>query len=214
MMHNIKHMIFWGATGHAKVLRECMKDSELQLLALFDQNDQLVSPFPQVPLYQGKSGFEQWLSQRLSDEAVGFLVAIGGDKGRDRIEIQEYLESFGLIPLTARHRTAFIADDAQVGAGSQILAQAAVCVEATLGRSCIINTAATVDHECCLGDGVHVGPGAHLAGCVAVGSYTMIGTGATILPRIKLGEGVIVGAGAVVTRDVPMGKIVKGIPAC
>ncbi len=93
------------------------------------------------------------------------------------------------------------------------MANASICAEAVIDEACIINTAATVDHECMLGKGVHVAPGATLCGCVAVGDYTMIGAGAVVLPRLKIGRDVVVGAGAVVTRDIPDGKIVYGVPA-
>ena len=57
----MKEMVFWGATGQAKVLRECMSGSGLKLVALFDNNERLVSPFADVPLYFGKKGFEDWI---------------------------------------------------------------------------------------------------------------------------------------------------------
>jgi UDP-2-acetamido-3-amino-2,3-dideoxy-glucuronate N-acetyltransferase len=40
-----------------------------------------------------------------------------------------------------------------------------------------------------------------------------IGSGAVIMCGITIGEGALVGAGAVVTRDVPSGRLVKGVPA-
>jgi UDP-2-acetamido-3-amino-2,3-dideoxy-glucuronate N-acetyltransferase len=40
-----------------------------------------------------------------------------------------------------------------------------------------------------------------------------IGSGAVILAGVTIGEDALVGAGAVVTRNVPDGKIAKGIPA-
>jgi sugar O-acyltransferase (sialic acid O-acetyltransferase NeuD family) len=172
-----------------------------------------VPPFADVPLYHGKDDFERWLASRDRSGPLGFLVAIGGDRGRDRLAVQEFLESHGLRPLTVRHRTAFVAADAVLGAGSQVLAQSAVCVGARLGRACIVNTAASVDHECRLGDGVHVCPGARLAGCVEVGDAAMIGTGAVVLPRLRIGAGATVGAGAVVIADVPEGAVVVGNPA-
>ena len=205
-------MIFWGATGQAKVLRECMRHSGLRLVALFDNNPGLVSPFPDTPLYAGRSGFEEWMRTAPS-RSLGFLVAIGGDEGRERIEIQDYLETHGLVPLVAMHPSAFIAEDVRIGAGSQVLAHAAVCVETVLGRGCIINTGASVDHECRLADGVHVGPGAHLAGCVEVGAHAMIGTGAVVSSRVKIGRGALVGAGTVVVKDVPPDTVVVGNPA-
>jgi len=212
-MHLMRNMIFWGASGQAKVLRECMKNTELKLVALFDNNEDLVSPFSSVPLYFGKKGFEDWITKRCTSSSIGFLVAIGGDRGRDRLEIQEYLESYGLTGLIARHPTAFVADNVKIGVGSQILANSTVCVESIIGRGCIINTGATVDHECSIGDGSHICPGAHIAGCVEVGRYAMVGTGAVILPRIKIGHESIVGAGAVVIEDVPAYTVVVGNPA-
>ena len=204
-------IVFWGATGQAKVLRELIAPQG-QLVALFDNSPEVVSPFPDVALHRGRAGFEQWRAAWTG--ALPFAaVAIGGDRGRDRLELQLYLESHGLAPYTCVHRTAFVASTAHVGAGSQILAQAAVCADARLGRACIVNTAASVDHDCVLGDGVHICPGAHLAGAITVGDHAMVGTGAAVLPRVSIGAGAIIGAGAVVRHDVPAGAVVAGNPA-
>jgi acetyltransferase-like isoleucine patch superfamily enzyme len=86
-------------------------------------------------------------------------------------------------------------------------------VDAQLGVACIVNTAAAVDHECKLGDGVHVCPGARLGGCVVVERFATIGMGAVVLPRIRVGEGAVVGAGAVVVDDVEPYTVVVGMPA-
>lgn len=211
----MQHMIFWGASSQAKVLRECMRDTGIRLVALFDNNPAVQPPCDDVPLYYGMPAFRTWLAEWMEREATapGFLVAVGGFNGRDRMALHDELESYGLTPLLAQHRTAFVASDATIGAGAQILAQATVGVEAVLGRGCIINTSASVDHECVLGEGVHIAPGAHLAGCITVGAYAGIGMGAIILPRLTIGEGAMVGAGAVVTKDVPAGAVVVGNPA-
>jgi len=209
----LKQMIFWGAKGQAKVLRECLKGSGIELVAVFDNNKDLMPPFDDVPLLYGVGGFEGWINKRSSTEPLGFLVAIGGDKGKDRVAIQEYLETFGCTALIARHPTAFVSDTAEIGAGSQILANATVCIESVIGPACIINTGAIVDHECKIGAGVHIGPGARLAGCVEIGDYSTVYTGAVVPPRIKIGQEAIIGAGAVVLEDVPAHVVVAGNPA-
>lgn len=208
----MREVIFWGATGQAKVLRECLGDTA-RLTALFDNDTHVAPPFVDVPLIRGRAGFEAWLQGRAGALEMYFLVAIGGDKGQARLEIQEYLESQGLKPLTAIHRTAFVAHNVKLGEGSQILAQSAVCVDAQIGRACIVNTGASVDHDCIVDDGVHIAPGARMAGCVKVARFAMIGTGAVVLPRLTIGEGAVVGAGAVVTRDVQPYTMVAGNPA-
>src|SRR6266849_6781390 len=113
----MKPMVFWGASGQSKVLRECMRNAGYRLVALFDNDEGAVSPFPDVPVYHGVKGFEDWVERKPTNRNSAFLVAIGGDKGKDRRKLQGYLESKGLKPLTARHRTAFVAEDAVIGVG-------------------------------------------------------------------------------------------------
>lgn len=207
-----RRIIFWGATGQAKVLRECIEPQGWRVVAIFDNNREINSPFSDVPIYYGRSGFEWWQKNNLTDR-INFIVAIGGDSGKDRLQVQKYLTSHKLLPIVAQHSTAFVATGVIIGLGSQILAHATVCVDTTIGESCIINTGAIVDHECKIGNGVHICPGVKMAGCVEVDNYVTIGTGAVILPRIKIGTGAIIGAGAVVVRDVLPQTVVVGNPA-
>ncbi len=204
-------VVFWGASGHAKVLNECISRLGYELIALFDNRPALSFPINGVPIYTGMEGFREWLKLGLKE--VRFLIAIGGDKGRDRLTLHTDLEESGLKPLSVVHPTAFVAESADVQAGCQVLANASVCVDVQLGLQTIVNTNASIDHECVIGAGAHVAPGATLAGCVRVGNNTLIGAGATVLPRITIGANVIVGAGAVVTRDFPDNCVAYGNPA-
>ncbi|MFN8388037.1 MAG: NeuD/PglB/VioB family sugar acetyltransferase [Anaerolineales bacterium] len=203
--------VLWGGTGQAKVLREIMTD--LELVAVFDNNPDVPSPFEDIPLYSGMKEFQVWLQSQPNKNEIGFLVAIGGDRGVDRLAIHDNLESVGLRPLIAKHSSAVIAAGVKIGSGSHILAGAVICVDAVIGRSCIVNTSASVDHESILGDGVHVCPGARLAGLVKVEQFATIYSGAVVIPRITIGEGAVVAAGAVVINDVPSYTMVAGNPA-
>lgn len=208
----LKPIVVWGASGHAKVLAEFLEHVGYTLIAVFDNDPKAKNPFPGVPLYIGQEGFHFW-RKSAGSEPKDCLVAIGGARGKERLKIQGFLASHGLRPAIAVHSNAFVASNATMGSGCQILARAAVAVEVVMGNACIVNTAASVDHESRLGDGVHIAPGATLAGCVSVGDYSLIGPGAVVLPRVRVGTNVIVGAGAVVTRDVPDNRIVYGNPA-
>ena len=123
------------------------------------------------------------------------------------------METKGLTPITLAHPTAFIAKNAKIGAGSQIMAGSVIGPEVEIGQDCIVNTNATVDHESFLESGVEISPGATLCGLVNVGINGWVGAGATVLPRVQIGSDATVGAGAVVINNVERGQKVVGIPA-
>jgi sugar O-acyltransferase (sialic acid O-acetyltransferase NeuD family) len=208
----VSEVIFWGATGQAKVLNEALSGTDYRLVALIDNND-VISPFSELPVLKGTAGLDGWLERRGGGKSLFAAVAVGGARGRDRLELMDVLSTRGMTLLTVVHRTAFVAVDALMAEGCQILAQAAVCSHVRLGSGVIVNTSASVDHDCLIGNGVHIAPGARLAGEVTVGDRAFIGIGSIVLPRIHIGEDAIVGAGAVVTKDVPPGVIVTGNPA-
>lgn len=212
-MSDAREIVFWGATGQAKVLREFVSPMGFRLVALFDDTEGLASPFPEVPIYRGREGFESWLATVPDPSTISFLIAIGGEHGTARVRLHRLLASRGLRPIVAIHPSAFVAHNARLGPGSQVLAHAVVAVECVLGSDCIVNTVASVDHEGRLGDGVHLAPGARLAGCVTVDDFAMVGTGAAVLPRLRIGKGAVVGAGAVVLSDVEPWTVVAGNPA-
>ena len=93
------------------------------------------------------------------------------------------------------------------------MANSVINCSAVIGNAAIINTSASVDHDCILHDGVHICPGVNLAGNVEIGRLTWIGIGSSVIERIKIGEAVVVGAGSVVINDILDKKTVAGNPA-
>ncbi|MDB4945214.1 MAG: hypothetical protein JWP97_4748 [Labilithrix sp.] len=205
-------VVLFGGTGQAKVLRPIIEANGGAVVAVFDDTPGLVSPFPDVPIFQGFEAFERWVSGR-DRSAIGFSVAIGNPHGRVRLRLHERFVASGIAPVTLAHSTAFIDDDVELGVGCQIMAGAVICTEARIGRHCIVNTRASIDHESVLADGCEVAPGATLCGLVQMHVNAWVCAGATVLPRITIGEDAIVGAGAVVHRDVSAGVTVVGVPA-
>ena len=207
-----RRYVLWGSAGHAKVLAALIARQGGVVLATFD-NDPRARPLDGVPLAIGEAGFARWAEATAGLDAVVGLAAIGGARGRDRLAIQQLFARHGLRLAPLVHPDASVCASAQLGPGTQVLAQAVVAADARIGAAGIVNHRASVDHECVLGDGVHVAPGATLCGCVTVGDGAMIGAGAVVLLRLAIGADAVVGAGAVVVRDVPAGAAVVGNPA-
>lgn len=204
--------IIWGATGQAIVLEELLRSQDCKILAFFENNFEIKSPFENIPIFYGKKGFEDWIKEKKSVKQINYLVAIGGNKGKERETIFKYLKNQNIKPKTVIHNTAFVAYNSIIDDGCQILAQSSICSKAKLGKSVIINTAASIDHETIIEDFVHVAPGARLCGCVKVGKHCFIGANATVLPHITIGNSSIIGAGSVITKNVPPFSVIVGNP--
>ncbi len=210
-MSTVKEIVFWGTRGQAIVLEEFLVPLNFRLTAVFDNDRESVSPFKDVKIYYGKNGLAAWASRQADIREVYFAPAIGDNK--TRLEIGEELLAFGLKSATLIHPRAYVAANAVLGRGTQILAHATVCARAILGDFVTVNTKASVDHECVLESGVQIAPGATLAGCIQVKKNAFIGTGATVLPRVTIGENAIIGAGATVISDIPDNAVAVGTPA-
>jgi sugar O-acyltransferase (sialic acid O-acetyltransferase NeuD family) len=205
--------VLWGSSGHAKVLADIVELQGGRVIALFDNDSAAVGCLGDVPLYYGEAGFHEWLDQQSSVLGIAAGLAIGGNRGKARKQIAQTFESAGLQLMPIVHPSAAVSRSARLGPGSQVLANAVVAADVSIGSVSIVNNSVNVDHECRLGTGVHLAPGVVLCGCVVVEDYVMIGAGAVVLPRLHIGEGAIVGSGAVVTKDIPSGAVVVGNPA-
>lgn len=185
----------YGASGHAKVIKDIIEANGNQVLGYVDDNVEL----------------NEFESLEVSHTASGrspLIISIGNNRIRKRIA--ESLES---DYETAVHPTASVSPSATIGKGSVVMAGAIINSSAIVGNHCIVNTGVSVDHECELGDYVHLSPHATLCGNVRVGEGSWIGAGAVVIQGIKIGKWSIVGAGAVVTHDVPDYTEVVGVPA-
>ena len=140
-----------------------------------------------------------------------FFVAIGKSEIRERI--MNEIKSDGGILATLVHPSAVIGSNVEIGCGSVVMAGVVINAGAVIGDGVIINTSSSVDHDCRIGNYVHVSVGAHLAGTVKVGKRTMIGAGATVINNIDICEDCMVGAGAVVVRNIKNSGTYIGVPS-
>jgi carbonic anhydrase/acetyltransferase-like protein (isoleucine patch superfamily) len=100
-----------------------------------------------------------------------------------------------------------------MGSGIFLAPDSVVGSRARLENGVIVNTHASVDHDCVIGPVAHLGPGAHLWGGVRVGTLSLIGAGSCARPGAVIGNRCIVAAGAAVVGDVDDGTTMVGVPA-
>ena len=194
-------MLIYGASGHAKVILDCLIESDEPVRAIFDDN-------PMIKKLLDQDVIHNYRSDLFPGENL--LIAIGDNKIRktlaDKISIAHP------PPSAIINHSAVISEDVQLGLGTVVLHNATIQSSTKSGNYVIINTGSTVDHDCLLGDFVHIAPNSTLCGGVTVGEGTLIGAGSVVIPTISIGKWCVIGAGSVVINDVPDHSLVVGNP--
>ena len=191
-------VIFIGAGGHAKVLASILEVTAFELIAVFD-------PDKTKERFFGVKNEGDYTTSAHPEAKL--LIAIGDNAIRKRIS-QSISHKFA----QAIHPSAQIDRLVQLGQGVQVMPLAVINRATKIGHHCIINSNATVEHDCTIADFVHIAPGATICGGVTVGEQSLVGANATVLPNCVIGKNVIIGAGTVVTKNIPDNTLVTGVP--
>ena len=202
-------MILYGASGHAKVIIDCLQSQGIEITALYDDNSEIKTLLD--------FDVEHDLHKILALNKP-IIIAIGDNHIRKSIyeklfsSNSEHPTSYVLLPTSISHPSSIISSETKIEEGTVVFHNAVIQTGTLIGRHAIINTSASIDHDCKLGDFVHIAPNATLCGGITVGEGSLIGAGSVVNPNVKIGKWCVIGAGTVVTRDIPDNTMVVGNP--
>ena len=203
-------LVIWGASGHALTVADIVRlEGKYEIVGFLDD----VNPRRRGEPFCGSTvlGGREQLG-RLEEQGVHHLL-FGFGNCQARLQLADTVRQQGFQLATAVHPRSILAGDVQVGAGSVIAAGCVVNPATSIGENVIINTCASVDHECRIEDGCHISPGVNLGGGVTVGKAAWIGIGATVKDHVLIGARSIIGLGAAVVADIPEDVVAYGVPA-
>ena len=203
-------LVIWGASGHARVVADIVRlEKTYEIVGFLDDLNprRAQTEFGGAVVLGGKEQLDVLPRQGVNH----LIVAVGDCQARLRLAALARASGFRLA--TGLHPRATVAADVHIGEGTVITAGAVITPGASVGENVIINTCASVDHDCVIADGVHLSPGGHLASNVLVGRAAWIGIGATVIDGVRIGAGAVIGAGSVVLHDIPDGVLAYGVPA-
>lgn len=194
-METTDKVYLYGASGHAKVIRDVLATQGIPVIGLVDDNLSLAE-FEGIPVSHSAKGLSP------------LIVSIGNCQIRRKVVEKLGDVSFG----TAIHKSAIIASGVTIDQGSVIMAGAILQPGVSIGRHCIVNTGASVDHDCKLDSYVHIAPHCTLCGDVHIGEGTWLGAGSTVIQGVQIGKNCFIGAGSVVVKDIPENSFCYGNP--
>lgn len=197
-----EQVVIIGASGHGKVIADIILKSGDYVAGFLDDNQELESTFVGFPILGKVSDFVNYKDYK-------FVIAIGNANIRERIANEIDVKWY-----TAIHPTAVISSiGVEVGEGSVVMANTVINTDTKIGKHCIINTTAVVEHDNVIEDFSHISVGAKLAGNVSIGRKTWVGIGSQVIQGKTICEEVMIGAGATIIGDIEEKGTYIGVPA-
>ena len=204
-----KNVIIIGAGGHAKSIANVIYKAGDNVKGFLDDNVEVGTIIIKEKKCKVLGSITNALHLQEKYPDMEFIIWIGEPFKRKEIAEQHErtLNFYTAIDISSQ-----MALDVEIGEGSVVLANACINTATKIGKHCIINTAAIIEHDNIIEDYVHISPNATLSGTVNVGEMTHIGSGAVIKNNINICNNCIIGAGAVVVKDIKEPGVYAGVP--
>ncbi len=198
----MKEVVLCGAGGHAKSVLHLLRLLGYTVPYILDEDFGTVPSVNGVPV-RGP------LSLLPDREDVFAFLAIADNQKRE--EVAARFRNVNWVTLV--HPAAWIDPSARLGAGSYVAAGAIVNAEAVLGNHVIVDSGASVGHDCIVEDFVQLESGVRMGGGAYVSRGALCEIGSAVIPNCSIGAGARLGPRAVAIRPVPAGASYAGVPA-
>lgn len=205
------NIIIIGSSGHAKVIIDIVQqEGKYNIEGLLDRVREVGDKVMGYPVL----GQEEDLPELLKIHSLmGGIVAIGDNVLRSKVvaRIREICPDFQFV--SAVHPQSSVAINVAIGEGAVVMAGAVISPCCSIGRFCILNSNASLDHDSILEDYSSCAPGSTIGGNCLVGQYAAIGIGAVLIHGVHVGGHTVVGAGSVVIKSIESFVVAYGVPA-
>ena len=138
-----------------------------------------------------------------------FLVTLAHIKDPGpRLALFEKMTTLGARPAVVISPLAYVSPSAHIGEGTVVMHQALVNAGARVGRNCIVNTKALVEHDAVIEDHVHLATAAIVNGGARIGRASFVGSNAVVRENMVVEPNQVIGFGEKVghSRSSPAGS--------
>lgn len=203
-MNMLQDFVIIGYGGHSKCVIDALKKRNIKIHSIFDDSPEKIGTLTSYGIKVQNIPSVQWWKDYLAKT----IITIGANNVRK--QIANRLE--GIAWGNAIHPTAVVCEEATIGQGVYIGANAIIQPGAVIGDHCIINTGSIIEHDVIVESYCHIAPGSVITGGCRIGQGTLIGAGSIVIPEKNIGEWSIVGAGSVIVSDIGAFKKAYGNP--
>ena len=204
-------LVIIGSSGHAKVVIDIIeKQGIYNIVGLLGEKKNIGTDCMDYKVIGTEEDIQDILHQHPSCKV---FVAIGDNFIRQKVSEKIISIAPTVEFAIAIHPSAQIGRNVQIGKGVAVMAGAVINSGTTIADGCIINTRASIDHDCLIGEYSAILPGATIGGNVTIGSSSILCIGAVVKQGIFIGNNTVVGACALVLENLGDNVLAYGSPA-
>lgn len=177
-----------GAGGHSKVIYDIALKNDYTNISFFDDNN---------TLEYIKGNTNQLLNNQ--NHYDSYFIAIGDNAVRKKMKL--LLSATSMANVSLIHPRANVSDNVLIEDGVCIMAGVTINAYSIIAEGSIINTNASIDHDCQIGKYNHICPGVNIAGTVKTGNNVFIGIGSNLINNISISPNTKIKAGTTVIKS-------------
>ena len=141
-----------------------------------------------------------------------YFVAVGQNDIREKIinELKIILPHAQFPSLI--HHSSIIGISSKIGEGTIVMPKAHIGPNSDVETFCIINTNASIDHDCYVKAFASLAPGVLTGGNVKIGFRSAVSIGTVVKHNISIGDDTVIGACSYVNKNIESKIIAYGTP--
>ena len=207
----MRNVVVLGASGHAKVVIDILNcQAGFNVVGCVAQDSPAIESVLGLPVL-GEDKDLPLLIRKHHIQAV--VLAIGDNYRRSQLLAKIGDELEGIEFVSALHPSAVIAKDVKIGEGTVVMAGAVVNPGCDIGRFCIVNSKASLDHDSTMEDFSSLAPGVTTGGNCYLEQFAAVNIGAVLSQGLRVGRHSVIGAGSVLLTSVSSHVVAYGTPA-
>ena len=205
MQQKLRPLIILGAGRHAVSVANVAMSAGYDIALFIDQNKK-GSRLLGVKIIGD-------ISELINNSEFDYSIAVGDNFLRERI-FNELLKRYSHLRFPYLvHQSAVVSHFSKMGDGVVVMPNAIIGPNSAVGKFCLVNTQASIDHDCVMSDFSSLAPGAITGGNVSIGQRSAISIGAVVKDGIKIGNDNVLGANSYLDKDLGSNCVAYGTPA-
>lgn len=209
-MSSKEKIILIGGGGHCKsVIDVIEEENRFEIAGIIDVKEKIGLKVLNYPIIASEDELHE-----ICKEYRYFFITVGQIKSALlRIKLFDAVKKEGgSLPVIISPK-AHVSKYSKLDDGTIVMHYSMINASAIVGKNCIINTGAVIEHDSIIGDNCHISTGAYINGNCKVGENSFLGSGSITLQGISIGNNNIIGAGSVIRENTKASALYAGNPA-